>query len=187
MEQSGFSEHSVAAGPLPHQLLLVGHPDEAQSQLRRDLEAYGFYVTLAKDGGQAHSSFAMHKPDLVLLDVLLPEESGFEVCARMKRAEPGIPVMIVTEVDLPEARALAERVGADDYLISPCDADDLIERISLVNQKVWEQTHLQTPKESGRVRFQCRCGKRLKVSATHRGKSLTCPHCGEPLTVPRHD
>ncbi len=187
MMQASFSDSSVKAGPLPHQLLIVGHPGEAQSQLRRDLEAQGFHVTLAKDGGQAHSSFAMHKPDLVLLDVLLPEESGFEVCERMKRTEPGIPVMIVTEVDLPEARSLAERVGADDYLISPCDVDYLVKRIAIVNQKVWEQTHIQTPQEPGRVRFQCRCGKRLKVSAAHRGKSMTCPNCGEPLVVPRHD
>ena len=187
MASSQFSDSSVAAGPLPHQLLLVGHPDEDRSQLRRDLIAHGFHVTLATDGGQAHSAFAMHKPDLVLLDILLPEESGFEVCERMKRTEPSIPVIIVTEVDLPEARSLAERVGADDYLISPCDLEYLIERIAIVNQKVWEQNHIQQPKESGRVRFQCRCGKRLKVSSAHRGKSMSCPRCGEPLVVPRHD
>jgi two-component system, OmpR family, response regulator len=187
MVQPDLSQRSLAACPIPHQILLVGKPDGEQARLKRELDARGFHVTLAKDGGQAHASFAMRKPDLVLLDILLPGESGFEVCEWMKRNEPGIPVVILTEIDLPEARDLAEHVGADGYLISPCDGDVLVEHIKVANQKTWEKTHLEQPKEPGRVRFQCRCGKRLKVSATHRGKSMTCPNCGEPLIVPRHD
>lgn len=173
--------------PIPHHVLLVGKPDAEQARLKRDLEARGFHVSLSKDGGQAHASFVMRKPDVVLLDLLLPGESGFEVCEWMKRTEPGIPVVILTELDLPEARELAEHVGADDYLISPCDGNQLVEQMKIANQKTWEKTHLEQPKEPGRVRFQCRCGKKLKVSSTHRGKSMTCPSCGEPLMVPRHD
>ncbi len=144
-------------------------------KLRQDLESRGFHVTLAKDGGQAHASFAMHKPDLVLLELLLPGESGFEVCEWMKRTEPTIPVLIFTVIDMPEARTLAEHVGADDYRVCPCDLDDLIDHIKTVNEIAWKKSHLEQPKETGRVRFQCRCGKRLKVSTSHRGKSMTCP------------
>jgi DNA-binding response OmpR family regulator len=178
---------SLAACPVPHHVLMVGKPDPEQARLKRDLESRGFHVSLSKDGGQAHASFVMRKPDVVVLDILLPGESGFEVCEWMKRTEPGIPVLILTELDLPEARELAEHVGADDYLIAPCDGTDLVEHMTLANQRTWEKTHLDQPKEPGRVRFQCRCGKKLKVSSTHRGKSMTCPNCGEPLIVPRHD
>ena len=187
MVLANHSERAETYSPLPHQLLLVGKPDELQNRLRRDLESRGFHVTLAKDGGQAHASFAMRKPDLVLLDIMLTGESGFEVCEWMKRTEPGIPVLFLTEIDLPEARELAEHVGADDYLISPCPCDTLIEQMKIANQKTWEKTHLEQPKEPGRVRFQCRCGKKFKVSNSHRGKSMSCPSCGEPLVVPRHD
>lgn len=182
-----FPERSLSACPTPHQLLLVGQFDGTLADLRRDLEGHGFHITHAKDGGQAHASFAMHKPDFVLLDVLLPGESGFEICEWMKLSEPGIPVVFLTAIDMPEARELATHVGADEYLIAPCELDYLIEQIKVVNQKTWEKTHLEQPKEPGRVRFQCRCGKRLKVSTSHRGKSMTCPKCGEPLVVPRHD
>lgn len=187
MMQPQPSQASLAPCPAPHQLLLVGPFDGAQAQLRRDLEAAGFHISVAKDGGQAHASFAMRKPDFVLLDVLLPKESGFEVCEWMKQTEPAIPVVFLTVIDMPEARELARHVGADEYLISPYNIESLVEQIKIVNQKTWEKTHLDQPKEPGRVRFQCRCGKRLKVSASHRGKSMTCPKCGEPLVVPRHD
>jgi DNA-binding response OmpR family regulator len=187
MLQPDLAQHTLATCPDPHQILLVGKPDASQSRLQRELEARGFHVTLAKDGGQAHASFSMRKPDLVVLDILLPGESGFEVCEWMKRTEPGIPVVILTEIDLPEARELAGHVGADDYLVAPCDFDFLVGQIRIANQKTWEKMHLEQPKEPGRVRFQCRCGKRLKVSTSHRGKSMTCPNCGEPLIVPRHD
>ena len=182
-----LSTPSFAACPTPHYLLLVGMPGEPQTRLRQDLESRGLRISLAKDGGQAHASFSMRKPDAVVIDLLLPGESGFEVCEWMKRSEPGIPVVILTEIEMPEARELAGHVGADDYLISPCEADVLIEHLKIANQLNWEKTHLEQPKEAGRVRFQCRCGKKLKVSTSHRGKSMSCPNCGETLTVPQHD
>ncbi len=187
MVQPYSPTNSLGINPLPHHLLVVGNPRGDLPALKLGLENLKFHVTLAKDGGQAHASFSMRKPDLVLLEILLPGESGFEVCEWMKRTEPGIPVIMLTEVDLPEARKLAESVGADDYLIYPCEMLELYERIKIVNESAWEKTHLEQPKEVGRVRFQCRCGKRLKVSSSHRGKSMTCPNCAEPLVVPRHD
>ena len=71
----------------------------------------------------------MRKPDFVILDLILPGESGFEVCSRMKQANSTIPVLVLTAIDLPEARALADRVGADDYLTKPFDPDELVKRI----------------------------------------------------------
>src|SRR5688572_31000867 len=98
MAQPDSALDSLAACPIPHHVLLVGKPDAEQARLKGDLEGRGFHVSLAKDGGQAHASFVMRKPDVVLLDILLPGESGFEVCEWMKRTEPGIPVVILTEL-----------------------------------------------------------------------------------------
>ena len=84
-------------------------------------------------------------------------------------------------------RSLARRVGADGFMAKPFDPDELVSQIESIAQAVWEKSHLEQPKEERRIRFSCRCGKRFKVSPMHKGKTLTCPECGEPLVVPRHD
>ncbi|MAT15544.1 MAG: response regulator [Planctomyces sp.] len=172
-------------GAVAHQILVVEDDQETAASLKAALIADGFSVTLAKDGGQAHSSFVMHKPDVVVLDLILPRESGFEVCERIKTADPYMPVVILTAIELKESRVLADRVGADAYLNKPCDPEKLVETIRDVAEKCWAKRHLTQPATEERVRFNCRCGKRFKVKASHRGKSLTCPMCGEQLTVPR--
>jgi DNA-binding response OmpR family regulator len=165
-------------------ILLVEDDEEEAAFLKDFLEKRKFRVTIAKDGGQAQATFVMRKPDFVILDLILPGESGFEVCVRMKQANATIPVLVLTAIDLPEARALADRVGADDYLTKPFDPDELVKRIQDVAQRSWEKTHNDQGKEDKRIRFACRCGKRFKVSPQHRGKMISCPECGEPVAVP---
>ena len=172
---------------IAHRVLLVEDDPEIASTVKAGLTACGFEVVVARDGGQAHSSFTMHRPDFVLLDLMLPGASGFELCDWMKQSDETVPVMILSVIDLPDARRLAERVGADGYMIKPCPAEVLAARIREIAEIVWQRSHGLRPKASERVRFNCRCGKRFKVSSSHRGKSLTCPECGEPLIVPRHD
>ena len=177
----------TAPGAVAHQILLVEDDADCATVTKELLERRGYRVSVARDGGQAQGTFVMRKPDFVILDLILPGESGFEVCERLKHTDRTVPVMVVTAIDLPDARALAERVGADGYLTKPYDPEQLLAQIEIVAQRVWERTHLDTAREVGRVRFNCRCGKKFKVSAAHRGKSLTCPDCGEPLVVPRRD
>ena len=165
-------------------ILLVEDDEEEAAFLKEFLEKRKFRVTVARDGGQAQATFVMRKPDFVILDLILPGESGFEVCVRMKQANSTIPVLVLTAIDLPEARSLAERVGADDYLTKPFDPDELIKRIQEVAVRTWEKTHSEQGKDEKRIRFACRCGKRFKVSPMHRGKMISCPECGEPVTVP---
>ncbi|MCA9039807.1 MAG: response regulator [Planctomycetaceae bacterium] len=172
-------------GAVAHQILVVEDDQETATGLKAALVAAGFSVSLAKDGGQAHSTFVMHKPDVVVLDLILPRESGFEVCERIKILDPHTPVVILTAIELQESRVLADRVGADAYLNKPCDPEDLVRAIRAAAEKCWAKKHLARPTHEERVRFNCRCGKRFKVKASHRGKSLTCPMCGEQLTVPR--
>jgi DNA-binding response OmpR family regulator len=165
-------------------ILVVEDDEDEASFLKEFLERHRYRVTIAKDGGQAQATFVMRKPDFVILDLILPGESGFEVCQRMKQANGTIPVLILTAIDMPESRALADRVGADGYLTKPFDPDELLRSIEQVALRTWEKTHGEHGKEEKRIRFSCRCGKRFKVSAVHRGKTLSCPECGELVTVP---
>lgn len=110
--------------------ILVVEDDEEEAAFLKDfLEKRKFRVTIAKDGGQAQATFVMRKPDLVILDLILPGESGFEVCVRMKQANSTIPVLVLSAIDLADARALAERVGADDYLTKPFALEELVARL----------------------------------------------------------
>lgn len=174
------------SGVVAHRILIVEDEPETASFVKELLESHGYDVAIAKDGGQAHSTFVMRKPDFVILDLILTGESGFEICERMKQTDENVPVMVLSAIDMDDARALATRVGADGYLAKPFDPNELIQNVRSISEKVWEKSHLDQPKEGKRIRFACRCGKRFKVSPTHRGKTLTCPECGEPLVVPRH-
>lgn len=177
---------SLAEVEVPINLVLVVEDDaDSANILKTILERQGFKVRIAKDGGQAQATFVMQKPDFVILDLILPGESGFEICERLKHTDDTIPVMIVSAIDLEESRELAQKVGADRYLTKPYDPDILIATMREVAHKLWERTHLEQETDPTRVRFVCTCGKKFKVSSTHRGKSLTCPQCGEPVAVPR--
>lgn len=172
-----------------NRILVVEDDPELGQFLKTLLEENGYQVTIAKDGGQAHSSFNMHKPDFVILDLILPHESGFEVCEHMKQREHDVPILILTGIDSPESRHLAKRVGADGYLLKPCDSAELLELIKDISEELWEKEHLPaaTGEKEERIHFLCPCGKRLKVRSKHRGRAMTCPACNEPLMVPLHD
>lgn len=175
---------SDSAAKVHHILLVEDDPFVAET-LTRVLEAKGYRVTWARDGGQAHSLFAMRQPDFVLLDLMLPGESGFEICEHMKKQNETVPILVLTAIDLPDSRELAFRVGADGYLVKPCEPDSLVTEISRIADTVLERRLRKDPsKTADRVRFHCECGRRFKVSASHRGKTMTCPQCGESVTVP---
>ena len=176
-----------AANAIAHRILVVENDPDQAAELKNLLQQRGFQVQIAKDGGQAHSSFQMYKPDLVILELIMPGETGFEICERMKQKNDSVPILVLTEIDFEDSRKLARRVGADCYLTKPYNPEVLVDQIAETAQTVWERTHLRDPKEQGRVRFNCRCGKRFKVSERHRGRTLTCPDCGEPVVVPFHD
>ncbi len=172
-----------------HRILVVEDDADTAAFLKTLLEREKYDVTVAKDGGQAHSMFLMKKPDLVILDLILPGESGFEVCERLKTLERFVPVLILTAIELEDARNLAARVGADAYMTKPFDPDELLMQIKQTAQEVWIRSRAEASdvEDNKPVRFSCKCGKRFKVAQQHRGKTLTCPNCGEPVLVPRHD
>lgn len=179
---------TLSAQEVPFRMLLLIDDDpHTASFVKQVFEPHGVTVRVAKDGGQAQSSFVMHKPDLVVLDLILPGESGFEICERLKHTNDTVPVLVLTAIELDDSRALAERVGVDAYRTKPISPEDLAQAAGDVVQRVWRRVHQLDDSDSDgeRVRFNCHCGKKFKVSALHRGKSMTCPQCGEPLVVPK--
>ncbi|MFM9965868.1 MAG: response regulator transcription factor [Planctomycetaceae bacterium] len=177
----------VSAGALAHQILLVEDDSAAADSLKALLELHGYRVQVAKDGGQAHSAFRMRRPDFVITDLILPGENGYELIDRMKRLDESVPVLVLSAISLEESRTFTDRLGADGYLTKPAAPDELLAQIKEIALRLWERTHQGGQKEEKRIRFNCRCGKKFKVSPVHRGRTLTCPDCGEPLIVPRYE
>lgn len=107
--------------------------------LQAKLTAEYFDVVTASDGPSALEALAAEPPDIVLLDVMMPGMTGFEVCRRIK-ADPRwthIPVIMVTALDLPEDRVEGLEAGADEFLTKPVDDLALLARVrSLVRLKM---------------------------------------------------
>jgi len=95
------------------------------------LRVKGFTVTTAASGPEALDRIAAERPDLVLLDVMMPEMSGYEVCARIRANQETarLPVVMVTSLDAVHERVKGIEVGADDFLSKPVNQPELLARV----------------------------------------------------------
>jgi DNA-binding response OmpR family regulator len=112
--------------------VLVVEDEPAMNNLLADiLSAFDFEPVQALDGPQALVLVGEDPPDAVILDLMLPGISGYEVCRRLKTARQtrGIPVLILTALDRQSERRAAFQTGADDYMTKPFAPDALIERL----------------------------------------------------------
>ena len=112
-------------------ILVVDDSPTELSIISAPLLAGGYEVITASDGEEAISKAASEHPDLILLDVILPKQNGFQVCRTLKKSvESGhIPVILVTGKDQPSDRFWGMRQGADEYVTKPFSADALVTSI----------------------------------------------------------
>jgi DNA-binding response OmpR family regulator len=96
--------------------------------MRRVLELDSYAVTLAGDGDEALESMRRQGADLVILDLMLPGRSGFEVC-RVIREESPVPILMLTARDEASDKVTGLDAGADDYVVKPFNADELLARV----------------------------------------------------------
>lgn len=105
----------------PPLVLIVDDDKTMRILLRRILEKDGYIIEEVENGKQALVAYEQHKPDLILLDAMMPELNGFQTCQQL-RATPGgqhIPILMVTALDDPKSVDLAFEAGANDYIIKP--------------------------------------------------------------------
>ncbi len=113
-------------------LLLVDDEDNLRSMLEAALRHSGFEVHPAANGRDALEAVPEVKPDLVVLDVMLPDLDGFDVCQRLRSTGDRTPVLFLTARDATEDKVRGLTMGGDDYLVKPFSLDELVARIHAV-------------------------------------------------------
>lgn len=112
-------------------VLVVDDEEQNRSLLRDPLEARGYEIAEAENGLQALENIAARPPDVILLDVMMPQMDGFEVCRRLKTDSKTahIPILMVTALSDRKERLMGIAVGANDFLNKPVDIQDVILRV----------------------------------------------------------
>jgi DNA-binding response OmpR family regulator len=164
--------------PMPETILVVEDEPALRDTLSYNLKKDGFSVETVGDGRAAIDSARTLKPDLIVLDLMLPEIDGFEVC-RILRKEMTTPILMLTARDDEIDRVVGLEVGADDYLTKPFSMRELMARVKaqlrrsrLLREELGKITEPQSKQE--KLIF-----GNLVVNLTRREVTLD----GEPLSL----
>jgi DNA-binding response OmpR family regulator len=111
-------------------ILLAEDDFDYASILKQYLEISGFKVTWAKDGAEALAAFPEATPDICVFDVMMPKMDGFTLAETIITSYPDTPVVFLTAKGLKEDKIKGLKLGADDYVVKPFEADELILRIN---------------------------------------------------------
>jgi DNA-binding response OmpR family regulator len=110
-------------------VLVVDDEEDFAKALKIRLKANGYDVVLAHDSIQAIMMASQEKPDLIILDIMIPGEDGFGVTERLKQAEATRPIPIIFLTGVPGGEGRAYRSGASAYIMKPYDPEELLETI----------------------------------------------------------
>jgi CheY-like chemotaxis protein len=168
--------HQSDGHELIRTIVLIDRP-AITAAVAQFLRGIGWNVHEASDCGQARGLITRFHPEFVIMELLLPLETGFEFCAYVKKSNCRIGVMILTEVSLDECRNLAMWAGADAYLVKPTTPDKLYNQLIRAAEHISRKIAEAESGMSGAISFRCKCGKPLKVGSKHAGKAIICPSC----------
>jgi DNA-binding response OmpR family regulator len=109
-------------------ILVVDDEPDILELARVILKSKGYEVITANDGQEALEKVSVSKPDLIILDILMPRMNGFEVCKKLKSDQEtaSIPILMFTVLGRDKDREQGLKAGADDYLVKPFSAEELI-------------------------------------------------------------
>jgi len=154
-------------------LLVVEDEPNILELLSASLRLAGFEVATATGGLEALAAVQRHRPDLVVLDVMLPDLDGFDVASRLRSGDTRTPVLFLTARDATEDKVTGLTIGGDDYVTKPFSLEEVIARIRAVLRRSIGDTRPPSPRlrvadleldeESHEV---WRAGRRVQLSPT---------------------
>lgn len=173
-------------------ILLVEDESHIAQGLIFNLDLEGFIVTHAETGASAIEAFNSQPFDLVVLDLMLPDSHGFELCREMRRTQPQLPILMLTALGEEQDRINGLREGADDYLTKPFSLDEFLLRIrGMLRRSAWYQpaldkiddyrfgdnhvdlNNLEAETAKGKIRITELEGKMLAIFFNNEGETLT--------------
>lgn len=116
-------------------ILLVEDEENLQEALKLNLELEGYDITSAYDGAEALEAVQKEYFNLIILDVMLPEIDGIQVCETIRLNDPDIPILILSAKNSSSDRILGLKKGADDYLTKPFNLEELLLRVNKLIRK----------------------------------------------------
>ena len=139
----------TAAPPETHRVLVVDDEPNIADVISMALRFQGFTVESAADGRSALEAVATFKPDLLVLDVMLPDMEGFEVARRLSAQRTQVPIVFLTARDATEDKVRGLTMGGDDYVTKPFSLEELVARIRTILRRAG-----LTTQESSRLVFE---------------------------------
>ena len=113
-------------------ILLVEDEESLLDVIRLNLEMEGYEVEVADNGATALKKAAEQRFNLYILDVMLPELNGFEVCEKIRLTDTDTPILFLTAKDTSQDRVTGLKLGADDYLAKPFNLEELLLRVKIL-------------------------------------------------------
>jgi DNA-binding response OmpR family regulator len=138
--------------PAPR-VLIVEDELPMRIALKDILEFEGYRVLTAADGAAGMDQALQEKPDLILLDIMLPKLDGFTVCAELRRLALPTPVLMLTAKGQVQDRVTGLDAGADDYLVKPFSTDELLARVRALLRRAGGKRRIATALTLGDVRI----------------------------------
>jgi len=173
-------------------LLIIEDELPMRTALKDCLEAEGYRVLTASDGEAGLERALKEKPDLVLLDIMLPKLDGFALCAELRRLSNNVPVLMLTAKGQVEDRVSGLDAGADDYLVKPFSTDELLARVRALLRRIRRHGHAPRTLKLGEVQVdllkQTAARGRRRVNLTAKEFAmlrLMAEAQGEPVTRER--
>lgn len=127
-------------------ILVVDDDKNICELLRLYLEKEGYSVILSNDGEEAVVKFTALKPDLVLLDIMLPGLDGWQVCREIRK-KSNVPIIMLTAKGETFDKVLGLELGADDYVVKPFDTKEIVARIKAVLRRIGQNSGNNEVKE----------------------------------------
>jgi len=128
-------------------LLIVDDDHEIRELLAKQFQEYGFAVSAAKGGIEMFEQMEQQKPDLIILDLMMPGEDGLSLCKKIRQSSE-IPIIMLTTIGEDTDRIVGLEMGADDYVTKPFNPRELLARVKAILRRSPNTETNKTPESN---------------------------------------
>lgn len=132
-------------------ILFAEDDDTLRTGLEATFASEGYETRGCKDGAEVLAVFRERRPDLLLLDVMMPEKSGYDVCAEVRRIDPSIPIMFLTAKTSESDCVIGLGLGADDFIAKPFRMRELLARVAAALRRADVAAHPSNAENTFRI------------------------------------